>query len=620
MQRDLVYGAAMNDQAERSRALITAKEREREYYSHEVWPQRRVNPGSIYGYGFMGYGNRLTDGKSQIVFSDSRGAPKGRRCQPIYIPRKDNAQQAEQHEELVPVRLDIELDKLRVRDTFTWNLHEKLISTDTFADYLVEDLKIPPDVGPEILRQVKQEMREQIDNFYPHMIVEDGPLEPSRPYNEHKDDDMRIQIKLNITLGRVTLIDQFEWDINNPLNSPEEFALQMASENALSGEFMTAIAHSIREQSQLYTRSLYLTNHCFDGRLVEDSELREAFLLSPANGAFRPMQTQKDWMPYMYEMSEAEFERTETSMMREHRAQKRQLNRRGGPALPDLKDRQRTVRSLILHSVVPGGVEGFDNTGIPKTRRGGRASRRNGPRADEDGDTDELDSDEDSTPDSPAPSMLNNSGTARTRGMRGAASAAQAAMRANIARSATPDSQVLGTPHETRTAPRRSMLREESVAGDDESLIVKLRLPRARFRTWVEAYEKKKRASLFPLSGYASQPRQPISAATTPARPTAPAAAAPPAHGTPTTTPRSLPQTRSTPQPSNNQRGSSAPRQKDVKYDSHGRASMDHWPHPDDAPVRSPHPISLQSPPTLAILTTCLLPPSPLQHHGSQQQ
>ncbi|KAK0824796.1 SWI/SNF chromatin-remodeling complex subunit, partial [Friedmanniomyces endolithicus] len=124
-------------------------------------------------------------------------------------------------------------------------------------------------------------------------------------------------------------MDQFEWDLNTPLNSPEEFARHMAWENALSGEFTTAIAHSIREQSQLYTKSLYLTGHNFDGRPVEDLELKEAFLPTPIHSVFRPQNSQKDWMPYMYEMSEAEFERLETSMMREHRAQKRQSTRRG---------------------------------------------------------------------------------------------------------------------------------------------------------------------------------------------------------------------------------------------------------------------------------------------------
>lgn len=598
IQRDLYHGAAMNDQAERSRELVRAKEREKEFYLTELKHARSTNPGSVFGYGYMGWGNRYTEGKPQLVYSAMRGPPKGRRSKELYVNRKDTAQQAEQHEELVPVRLDLELDKLRLRDTFTWNLHERTVSSDLFADYLVEDLRIPPESVHVVARQVKAEIHDQIQNFYPHIIVEDGPLEPGRPYNDHKDDEMRIMIKLNITIGRITLVDQFEWDINNPLNSPEEFARSMALENALSGEFTTAIAHSIREQSQLYTKSLYLTDHCFDGRPVADPDVRDAFLPTPIYSAFRPQSTQKDWMPYMYEMSEAELERTETSMMREHRAQKRQLNRRGGPALPDLKDRQRTVRSLIVHTVIPGAVETFETTGIPKTRRGGRGGRRPG-RGVDDSDSEELEA-EDSAPDSPAPSAL-NAGTARTRGMRGAATAAQAAMRANYgARSATPDSQLMA-PQDARLSVRRSMLREGSALDErDERLVVTLKIGKAKLKHWWEDYRAKKRASEFPLSGYASQPPPPPTSNNlrigTPSKGAA---------GTPAMTPRSLPQPRSTPQP-NGKQSTSNP-DSGVKYDEHGRVEMAHWPTPDESPV------SISYHPTLTHVTDrCQAPSRPL--------
>nr|POE77875.1 swi/snf chromatin-remodeling complex subunit snf5 [Quercus suber] len=568
-QRDMIHGAALNDQAERSRELIKAKEMEKEFYITQLKHQRSTNPGSVFGYGFLGYGNRLTEGKTQIVYNTSRAPPKGRRNRQIYSSRKDNQQQSEQHEELVPVRLDIELDRLRLRDTFTWNLHERLISQDTFADYLLEDLRIPHDVYPEVSRQVKAEMQDQILNYYPHIIVEDGPLEPDRPYSDHKDDEMRIQIKLNITIGRISLVDQFEWDINNPLNSPEEFARQMAWENALSGEFTTAIAHSIREQSQLFTKSLYLTNHCFDGRPIEDPELKDGFLPAPIHSAFRAPHTQKDWIPYMYEMSEAEQGQQETSMMREHRAQKRQLNRRGGPALPDLKDRQRTVRSLIVHHVIPGAVETFETTGIPKTRRSGKPSRRPGARIEGDAESDEMDSEE-SGAESPLPSAA-NAGTARTRGMRGAASAAQIAMRQTYGRSATPDAMML-TPQESRVSGRRSMLRDESIAADGgEQLIVKLRIGKAKLRNWLEQYGEKKRASAFPLSGYASQP--PVANVTaTPNRGGGNASAPPPS-------------TRNTSRSNGHQRTTSSTRGSSTQYDAQGRTETDHWPHPDDTPV-----------------------------------
>lgn len=579
VQRDLMRAAVWNDHDARQRDVFKAKEQEREFLMAEVRPQRQRAPGTIFGPGYMGYGNGTTDGPTRIIYNTHRPPPRTRRARQLYIPRKENAQQAEQHEELIPIRLDIELDKLRLRDTFTWNLHEKLVSQDTFTEYLLEDLKIPPEATHEVARQVKMEMQDQIHNFYPHIIVEDGPLEPQRPYSEHKDDEMRILIKLNITIGRITLVDQFEWDINNPLNSPEEFARSMAWENALSGEFTTAIAHSIREQSQLYTKSLYLTNHCFDGRPVDDPDLRDSFLPAPIYSAFRPHQAQKDWSPFMFEMSEAELERTETSMMREHRAQKRQLNRRGGPALPDLKDRQRTVRSLIVHSVIPGAAESMEMTGITKTRRSGRGGRRPGARADGEVDSDELDSDG-SEVDSPAPSVVNTGTTARTRGMRGAASAAQAAMRAaNIGRSVTPDPQMLAA-HETRTVSRRSMLRDESGVEDD-ALIIKLKIGKAKLKSWWDEYRAKKRASEYPLSGYASQPPPPMA---TPIKGGA--------HGTPSMTPKSIPPARGTPQPNaSHTRGASSSRaaqQDTLQYDELGKTETDHWPLADESPVSTP--------------------------------
>lgn len=600
IQRDLVYGAAMNDQADRVRDLVKNKESEKDFYMTEVRQRRHMNPGSIFGTGYRGYGNGTTNGPTKILYTSQRAPPKGRHAPVLRTTRKDNEQQAEQHEELVPIRLDLELDKLRLRDTFTWNLHEKLITPELFISHLMEDLSIPDDdmhSKARLGQQVHAEMKEQILNFYPHVFVDDGPVEPGRPYFEHKDDEMRIQIKLNITIGRITLIDQFEWDINNPQNHPEEFAKNMAWENALSGEFTTAIAHSIREQSQLYTRSLWLTNHMFDGRPVEDPDVRDSFLPTPINTTFRPQQAQKDWMPWMYEMSEAELERTETSMLREHRVQKRQLNRRGGPALPDLKERQRTVRSLLIHTVIPGAVSSWETTGIPKIRRGGRSGRRGGARAEEDIDSDDLDSDQ-SGPDSPAPAGLPSGGTARTRGMRGAATAAQAAMRANYGRSQTPDSQLLATPQETRTAARRSMLRDGSVAGDDETLVVTLKIGRAKFKSWLQNYEAKKKAAMYPLSGYASLPP----AVAQPAAPSRPARGETPsknnAQGTPTMTPKPLPTSRGTPQANGSSsvtRGRSSSRQPNTTYDEQGRVETAKWPDPEPKDAKDSKAVSHNS-------------------------
>jgi SWI/SNF-related matrix-associated actin-dependent regulator of chromatin subfamily B protein 1 len=489
IERDLLDSVNKYERNKHSEKVYGELNDLRHFYRDEVYPVRRQTPGAIFGYGYAGYGNGVTDIPPDP--RDPRALPQpkllypehakraGRRLAPqLKVSREKGAQQAEQLEELVPVRLDIELDRLKLRDTFTWNLNDRVTNPVLFAQTLVEDFQIPPELRQNVMQQIDREIHEQVQDYYPHAFFDDEPLDPSQPYAAFKNDEMRILIKLNITIGQHTLVDQFEWEINNPLNAPEEFARQMAADLSLSGEFTTAIAHSIREQCQMFTKSLYITGHPFDGRPVEDTDIQDNFLASPLPAVFRPMQSTKDYQPYLYELSNADLERAELSIMREQRRQKRSVNRRGGPALPDLKDRQRTVRTLVVSSVLPGAAETLEDSQLFKAQRKVREGRRRGA----EGSSDESDSD-DSVLESPAPAQMTG-GTARTRGMRGAATAAQAAMRSAIGRSATPEVSTLQSHHEPRASRSlRYEAREES-APEPTTLIVKLRISPAKLREW----------------------------------------------------------------------------------------------------------------------------------------
>lgn len=57
-----------------------------------------------------------------------------------------------------------------------------------------------------------------------------------------------FMLQLNIHVGNISLVDQFEWDMSEKENSPEKFALKLCSELGLGGEFVTTIAYSIRGQ------------------------------------------------------------------------------------------------------------------------------------------------------------------------------------------------------------------------------------------------------------------------------------------------------------------------------------------------------------------------------------
>ncbi|QKX57896.1 uncharacterized protein TRUGW13939_05016 [Talaromyces rugulosus] len=465
--------------------------------------ETQMNPAALYGTGYEGFGNHRTDLRNQhpqLLYPSHRRRPGGRKARELRVSRKDMKTQSEQREDLVPIRLDCDWEKVKIRDTFTWNLHDRVTSPELFAEKLVEDLGLAIETSGPLIRQITQSIHEQLGDYFPHVFMEDEALDPHLPYDAYKNDEMRILVKLNITIGQHTLVDQFEWEINDPYNSPEEFALQMTNDLSLSGEFTTAIAHSIREQVQLFTRSLYITAHPFDGRPVDDPDLKTAFLPSPLLSTFRPFQAAKDYTPYLYELNEADLERTEVSISREQRRQKRSVNRRGGPALPDLKDRQRTIRTMVVSSVIPNSASSIDETHLYKRSGSGRTRRSGAGQRDGIDDSDLSDSD-DSSVGSPAIGVHLSQGTARTRGMRGAASAAQAALRANFTHSATPEPSV----HEIR-APRRREYREES-SEEPEKLVVRLKISKDRFRFFLQEQKNRRQPSTPNVSGHSLPPK-----------------------------------------------------------------------------------------------------------------
>lgn len=487
--RDLLHTAALVDQQEKVRDLsISQSHHWAEFYKSIRGEYRQWFPPSrLYGDGYNGYGNGHTDSKPGLLYPTQKPRLGHKKTAPLKIKRKDMKQQAEQLEELVPIRLDVEWDKIKLRDTFTWNMHDRVVPPKLFVDQMVEDLGLMQPVAEPVADQIMHQLREQLTDFYPHVYIEEDALDPELPYSAYKNDEMRILIKLNITIGPLTLVDQFEWEINNPLNSPEEFARSMTTELSLSGEFTTAIAHCIREQSQLFMRSLYIVGHPFDGRPLEDADLVAAFLPTPLPSVFRPQQQAKEYAPYLYELNDADLERNELVFSREQRRQKRSVNRRGGPTLPDLKERQRTIRTLIVSSVIPGTAESMEESRIFKRPTGvsGRGKRPGAGARDDLSDSDDSDG---SAPDSPALSQLQ--GTARTRNMRGAATAAQQRM-ANLGRSETPELSALHH-HETRTSARRvggRDLREESM-DVPQSKIVVLKINRDKFRQYLSDQKK----------------------------------------------------------------------------------------------------------------------------------
>lgn len=336
---------------QRYQRLLKRKRVEIDYYN-QVLSLRQTQPGSIFEGGYSGYGNGWTRNQFRIIYPRDRKRSK-RISRELNLTSAQLDLAAETVESLVPVRLDLEMDKYRLHDTFTWNINEKSITVAQFAENLVEDFHLPSSLSGNIVAAIN----EQITDFHPHAYVDIS--EPKYASSSmYRDEDMRIIIKLDITVGQHNLVDQFEWDINCPDNSPEEFAEVLCRELNLSGEFVTAIAHAIREQQQVYTKSLFLVGHSFDGTQVDDEDIRREFC-APLGEFLRAKSHLKEFSPALFEIGEAELDRQDRDRDRESRRKRRQgrAGRRGGPALPDFKELIRTFRTPVYSSMLPGGID-----------------------------------------------------------------------------------------------------------------------------------------------------------------------------------------------------------------------------------------------------------------------
>lgn len=172
-------------------------------------------------------------------------------------------------------------------------------------------------------------------------------------------DELRITIQLDIAVDNLNLRDQFEWDLSDPQNSPEDFAAVYCADLGLPGEFRSAIAHLIREQLDAHARSLSSIRHIRGDQILHD-ELRNAFH-STLFEAIRSDDVE-NWTPHLGKLDLVELEHRERERERQSRRHKRgaRNNRRNVVTLPD-REPLRTSRTIMPK---PGAVlEIAENTG-----------------------------------------------------------------------------------------------------------------------------------------------------------------------------------------------------------------------------------------------------------------
>ena len=180
-------------------------------------------------------------------------------------------------EMLIPIRFDMEIEGHRLRDTFVWNKNEISITPEQFAEILCDDLDLP---AQAFVPAITQSIRQQIEAFPTENLLD-------------QQTDQRVLIKLNIHVGNISLVDQFEWDLNEKNCTPEQFSLKLCSELGLGGEFVTAISYSIRGQLSWHQKAYSMSDQS----------------LSTIEFPFRPQNEADQFSPFLETLTDAEMEK-----------------------------------------------------------------------------------------------------------------------------------------------------------------------------------------------------------------------------------------------------------------------------------------------------------------------
>ncbi|KAI0768187.1 hypothetical protein BD413DRAFT_614533 [Trametes elegans] len=361
----------------------------------------------------------------------------------LRIPRRVPDEDAKRPEQLVPIRLEFDVDHHKMRDTFVWNLNDPIVTPEIFAQSIVDDYAL----ASSYLAVITKSIQEQLSDYKAHSATfgEDGVMideeevlngkltpeelvwweawrkrvrskalykmsappdtrsrkrrkvvkdEVDRPdaltgpagdapmavddFEEDENlmnEEMRILIKLDIIVGSYKLEDQFEWDLENNDPTPEQFAEVYAKDLGLIGEFKTAIAHSIREQVQIYQKSLFMVGHPSDGSAVLDDDLRMSLLPSLVSGA-RSMEQVEAFTPMLHYLSESEIEKNEKDREKELNRRKRKTTRgRRGMVLPD-REPPKTFRTPAIGfpEISPAALALAAAAAAPTSRRAAAAA------------------------------------------------------------------------------------------------------------------------------------------------------------------------------------------------------------------------------------------------------
>ncbi|KAG5180358.1 hypothetical protein JKP88DRAFT_264000 [Tribonema minus] len=177
---------------------------------------------------------------------------------------------------LLPVRIDLRSEGgLRYVDSLLWDAADAALSPEAFAAATAADLALPRKLEAPLARAI----RAQVVTAQATLPVWSGSSGAAAMYPAG---EALVPIELELRLGAVLYRDKFEWDMNEPLNSPEAFAARTVADLALPQPMEPAIALALREQLANYRQ---LTRSARAVRLVDEAIVAPAAVAAAAAAA-----------------------------------------------------------------------------------------------------------------------------------------------------------------------------------------------------------------------------------------------------------------------------------------------------------------------------------------------
>ncbi|ODV89515.1 hypothetical protein CANCADRAFT_140214 [Tortispora caseinolytica NRRL Y-17796] len=239
-------------------------------------------------------------------------------------------------EALVPIRINIEYDNMRIDDFFCWNLYESQITPERFSQIMCIDMDLPATVANQIATAIKT----QLDEYAPVVGIDTQTVAAAAAADTEFANSV-VPVQVSLHLSKYLFEDKFEWDIGSDELQPEQFAKIVCQDMSLSSEFYPAISHAVHE-SLLRLKKDFVSGEA--AALVNQDN--QAAYGARAGWRLDAEGLCSEWAPSIEVLSKDEIEKREGERERNIRRLRRESARFGS-------GRRRTARPIDPYAGTP---------------------------------------------------------------------------------------------------------------------------------------------------------------------------------------------------------------------------------------------------------------------------